>query len=54
MYNLFFSVPVDAQHYSVLVFSNNINIQNEFILTEEINANTKSKCKTNSLTVRFD
>jgi hypothetical protein len=47
MCNLFFSVHGDTGHYSVLVFSNNMNIQN---LPKEINANTNSKRKTHYLT----
>jgi hypothetical protein len=49
MCNLFFSGHGDTGHYSVLDFSNNMNIQN---LPKEINANTNSKRKTHSLTGR--
>jgi len=42
MCNLLFSGPVDAGHYSVLVFGNNINTQNTFNLPKEKNAKTKS------------
>ncbi|XP_060861897.1 uncharacterized protein LOC132938958 [Metopolophium dirhodum] len=52
MGNLFFSGNGDAGHYSVLVFGNNMNIQNSFILPKEITANTNSKRKTHSLTGR--
>jgi hypothetical protein len=45
MCNLFFSGHGDTGH-SALVFSNNMNIQN---LPKEINANTNSKRKTQSL-----
>lgn len=50
--NLFFSGHGDAGHYSVLVFGNNMSIQNSFILPKEINSNTNSKLKIQSLTGR--
>jgi hypothetical protein len=49
MCNLLFSGYGDTGHYSVLVFINNMNIQN---LPKEIYANTNSKHKTHYLTGR--
>jgi len=37
-----FSGSVDAEHYNVLVFGNNINTQNTFNFSRKINAKTKS------------
>jgi hypothetical protein len=50
--NLFFSSPVDTEHYSILVFLNNTNIQIKFILPKEINAKTKIKHNIHNLIER--
>jgi len=57
MCNLFFSSPIGAGHYDVLVFGNHINDKNVFISPKQTSSKAKSKHpkklrRTHSLTER--